>query len=124
MYEDTTTIELYEALQDYFKHLEKTGYLRYDVVFKLIVFMYIDEILHDYANFHITECDYDIIMNTLLCLYGICLLPYPQFIENAGVTNADYEYGALREAMIPWDILRQTEANSLRVIESGTTLTG
>lgn len=120
MYDDTTTIEAYKALQDYFNHLSKTGYMRYDNVFKLIVFLYVDEILHTCDNFDATEEDYNIIMNMMQCLYGICLLPYPEFRKNLPYVNSDEDLDKLRS--VEWDILRQTEEGELRVIESNTKL--
>lgn len=120
MYDDTTTEEAFVALQDYFNHLEKVGYMRYDNVFRLIVFLYIDEILHAYTLMNITEEDYNIINNTLQCLYGTCLLPYPEFIKNLPYLNIDSEADKLRE--VEWDVLRQTEDNRLRIIETGTVL--
>lgn len=122
MYDDTTTEEAFVALQDYFNHLEKVGYMRYDNVFRLIVFLYIDEILHAYTLMNITEEDYNIINNTLQCLYGTCLLPYPEFIKNLPYLNIDSEADKLRE--VEWDVLRQTEDNRLRIIETGTVLAG
>lgn len=120
MYDDTTTEEAFVALQDYFNHLEKVGYMRYDNVFRLIVFLYIDEILHAYTLMNITEEDYNIINNTLQCLYGTCLLPYPEFIKNLPYLNIDSEADKLRE--VEWDVLRQTEDSRLRIIETGTVL--
>lgn len=122
MYDDTTTEEAFVALQDYFNHLEKVGYMRYDNVFRLIVFLYIDEILHAYTLMNITEEDYNIINNTLQCLYGTCLLPYPEFIKNLPYLNIDSEADKLRE--VEWDVLRQTEDSKLRIIETGTVLAG
>ena len=120
MYDDTTTEEAFVALQDYFNHLEKVGYMRYDNVFRLIVFLYIDEILHAYTLMNITEEDYNIINNTLQCLYGTCLLPYPEFIKNLPYLNIDSEADKLRE--VEWDVLRRTEDSRLRIIETGTVL--
>ncbi len=122
MYDDTTTEEAFVAIQDYFNHLEKVGYMRYDNVFRLIVFLYIDEILHAYTLMDITEEDYNIINNTLQCLYGTCLLPYPEFIKNLPYLNLDSEADKLRQ--VEWDVLRQTEDNRLRIIETGTVLAG
>ena len=120
MYEDTTTIEAYKALYDYFNHLSKTGYMRYDTVYKLIVFLFVDEILHDYLYFNPTEEDYQIIANMMQCLYGTCLLPYPEFRRNLPFVNIDDEADRLRET--EWDVLRQTQSESTRIIESNTTL--
>lgn len=122
MYDDTTTTEAYNALQDYFKHLSKVGYLRYDNVYKLLVFLYVDEILHSYTNFEMTEEEYNIIMEMMQCLYGICLLPYPEFIENLPYVNTDDGLDADKLRSVEWNIVRQTEDNELRIIEPDTVL--
>lgn len=120
MYDETTTIEGYRALLNYFNHLEKTGYMRYDNVFRLIVFLFIDKMLGSYTLVDITEEDYNIINNMLQCLYGTCLLPYPEFVRDLPYVNSDSQADRLRE--VEWDILRQTENNRLRIIETGTVL--
>ena len=122
MYDDTTTTEAYNALQDYFKHLSKVGYLRYDNVYKLLVFLYVDEILHSYTTFEMTEEEYNIIMEMMQCLYGICLLPYPEFIENLPYVNTDDSLDADKLRSVEWNVVRQTEDNELRIIESDTVL--
>ena len=119
MYDDTMTIEAYEALQNYFSHIGKTGYMRYDNVFKLLAFLYIEEMLHAYNSFDMSECDYVIIDNFLQCLYGTCLLPYPEF-TNLPQVGGENEVDLLRE--VEWDVIRQTEDGSLRVIEPNTAL--
>jgi len=119
MYDDTMLVEAYNALQDYFSHLGKTGYLRYDNVFKLLAFLYVEEMLHSYESFDMSECDYKIIDNFLQCLYGTCLLPYPEFI-NLPQVGEDTDDDNLRE--VEWDIIRQTEDGKLRVTEPNTSV--
>lgn len=120
MYDDTMTIEAYEALQSYFSHLSKTGYMRYDNVFRLLAFLFVDELIHSYNKVEISECDYVIIENFLQCLYGTCLLPYPEFLHNLPQLDSDSDPDILRE--VEWDIVRQTEDGKLRVVEPNTSL--
>ncbi len=119
MYDDTMTIEAYMALQDYFSHLNKTGYLSYDNVFKLLAFLFTEEMIHNYDSFDMSECDYVIIDNFLQCLYGTCLLPYPELMSHPQVGSETYP-DVLRE--VEWDVIRQTEDGKLRVVEPNTSI--
>lgn len=120
MYDDTMTLEAYEALQSYFGHIGKTGYMRYDNVFRLIAFLFVEKMLHAYTTFDMSECDYAVIEDFLHCLYGTCLIPYPEFVDNIPQLDSDADPDYLRE--VEWDIVRQTEDGKLRVIESNTSL--
>ena len=111
------TIEAYQALQDYFTHLSKKGYMRYDTVFKLLSFLFVEEMLHKYTLVSFSECDYNVIANFLDCIYGICLIPYPQYKDNIFVNTGELD-GQLR--ITEDNIIRSTEDSSLRVTEPQT----
>lgn len=73
------TDEVYNAINRYFSVLSHTGYKSYDEVYKLLVFSFIEELLYGpFAEF-ITEKDYNLIMKSVDCLYGSCMIPYPEY---------------------------------------------
>ena len=73
---------VYEALSRYFGTLEKTGYMSYNNVNKLLVLnFYKDFVYNDYRGL-ITKEDYLLIEQALNCLYGTtCLIPYPDYLK-------------------------------------------
>lgn len=60
----------------------------------------------------ITEEDYNTITGALYCIYGTCLIPYPDYKKAVTKTTGRLpdEFRITEDA-----ILRQTEDNSLRV---------
>ena len=73
----------FEALERYFNVLEKTGYVNEKDVNKLLLLMFIQEVLNEYA-YYITEEDYNLINKILVCLFGSsCLIPFMQYQKMA-----------------------------------------
>lgn len=78
---DRITKETYEALSRYFTALSQSGYMPYGEVDKLLVFLYIQELIEGKYNVTITEQDYKILQESLYCLYGsTCLIPYTEYV--------------------------------------------
>ena len=72
---------LNESLTRYFNTLSKLGYLSYSEVDKLLVLIFIYDLLKSDWKFFITEEEHKIIDNALYCLYGsTCLIPYPSLV--------------------------------------------
>lgn len=73
---------VYEALGVYYNVLEKTGYMSYENLRKLLVLtFYNDFVYSDYRGL-ITRKDYRLIERALDCLYGSsCLIPYPDYLK-------------------------------------------
>ena len=73
---------VYEAFRVYYNVLEKTGYMSYENVRKLLVLsFYNDFVFNDYRGL-ITREDYRLIERALDCLYGsTCLIPYPDYLK-------------------------------------------
>ena len=72
---------LNESLTRYFKVLSKLGYMSYSEVDKLLVLIFIYDLLESDCKSFITEGEYRIIDNALYCLYGsTCLIPYPEYL--------------------------------------------
>lgn len=61
---------LYKSIINYFKVLEKTGYKSYDVVFKLLILDFIDELLHTDIVYHMKKKDFELIRNVLYQIIG------------------------------------------------------
>lgn len=73
---------VYQSLMSYFNVLEKTGYMSFPQVQKLLVLcFYRDFVFQDYRGI-LTKYDYHLIEQVLACLYGsTCLIPYPDYLK-------------------------------------------
>lgn len=106
------TNEAYEAINKYFSVLEHTGYKPYNEVEKLFVFLFIEELLTGPMSEFITEEDYDIISNSLYCLYGTCMLTFPTYKEGVShIRNNGFDNYRITED----NIARRSEDNNIRV---------
>ena len=61
---------LNESFTRYFNILSKLGYMSYSEVDKLLVLIFIYDLLESDCKFFITEEEYRILDNALYCLYG------------------------------------------------------
>lgn len=75
------TEDVSKALDRYFNKLNIIGYESFCSVNKLLVYIFIEELLNNFREC-ITEEDYNSISKALNCLYGSCLIPYSQYIDN------------------------------------------
>lgn len=67
--------KIFYALESYFRYLSNYGYMSYDKVYKLILYIYIVEFIHQYADLLCIE-DYNGLLSKLNCLEdSLCLLP-------------------------------------------------
>lgn len=73
------TNEVYNAIGRYFSVLTHLGYKAYSEVDKLLVLSFIEELLDSELAFFMTEEDYNIIARAVECLYGSCMIPYPDY---------------------------------------------
>lgn len=101
-----------DSLDKYFSILESTGYLNYDLVYRLIMLLMAEEWLNSFLNFYITEESYNIISRFIYCLTGNCLIPYPEFIKDIAVVG--------KPVLMPGNgsHFRITEQDVLRFLES------
>lgn len=70
------TDNLHTSLERYFTLLSKQGYINNSSVNKLIIMLFIEEILTGPMSLLITSEDYDYISKAITCLHGDCLMPY------------------------------------------------
>lgn len=81
----------YNSLNNYFLLLSHTGYKSYSEVYKLIVLSFIEEMISGNMKEYITEEDYKYISSAMECLYGSCIIPYPD-------NNKEYD----RTTLVPY----------------------
>lgn len=106
------TNEVYNSVNNYFSALKHLGYKPYSEVDKLLIFTFIEELLDGPMAYFITEDDYKSITNSLYCLYGSCMIPYPDYKKGIDSTiNRVLEEYRITET----GILRSTEDSELRV---------
>lgn len=78
---------LYESLSRYFNILSKLGYMNYTDVNKLLVLIFVYDLLESDCSAFITEEEYRVISSALYCLYGsTCLIPYPEYIVDTSIS--------------------------------------
>lgn len=75
------------SLDRYFNTLSKFGYKSYSKVGKLIILIFIEELLRSDCKSFITDEEDMIIHKALYCLYGsTCLIPYPEYVATTSIT--------------------------------------
>lgn len=79
--------ELYESIYRYFKVLSQFGYKSYEDVNRLLVMLYISDILSEYQ---VAEEDLRTLQNCMYCMYGTtCLVPYPKTSIHSVLPSTD-----------------------------------
>ena len=73
---------IYNGVGSYYNALEKTGYMSYANMQKLLLLIfYRDFVFHDYRGL-LSKEDYHLIERALDCLWGsTCLIPYPDYLK-------------------------------------------
>ena len=106
------TDEVYNAINKYYSVLSHTGYKPDKDVNKLLVFSFLEEMLYGPLAQFITEDDYKHITNSLYCLYGSCMIPFPDYKKsfNSTINRVLDEYRITETG-----ILRSTESSELRI---------
>lgn len=106
------TNEVYNSVNKYFSVLSHTGYKSYKEVNQLLVFTFLEEVLYGPLAQFITEDDYRVINEALYCLYGSCMIPFPDYKKSfTPVINRSLDEYRVTET----DIIRSTEPLELRV---------
>ena len=69
---------LYKTLKDYFKTLSLTGYKSYDVVNKILILSFIEELTNTELRHFLTDNDYKLMTDLLYQLFGsTCEISFP-----------------------------------------------
>lgn len=106
------TNDVYNSVNKYFSLLSHTGYKPYTEVNNLLLYCFIEELLTGPMSFFVTEEDYKSIMNTLDCLYGTCMIPYPDY-KNSVTAPINSMFDEYRVSDV--NILRSTQIDDLRI---------
>lgn len=85
---DKLTDIAYTSINRYFNTLSKLGYKSDNEVYRLILLLFIEEMLDSSFSLYIDEEDYRTINNVLYCLFGsTCLIPYPEFLQGNSIVH-------------------------------------
>lgn len=92
----------------YFKTLERLGYKSYREVYKLLVFVFVEELLEGPLSVMVTEADYRAVSDALYTVYGSCLVPWPTYkravdeeVRSLPGELRVTECGRLRDGLVP-----------------------
>lgn len=108
---DNVTNIANEALRRYFNALSKLGYKDYNDVAKLLVLLFIEELLTSEFSFYVTEEDYRSITNTLYCIMGNnCLIDPPSYTTYDSLFHDNPNY-------LEYIRYRITEDSTIRITE-------
>lgn len=114
---DNVTNIANEALRRYFNALSKLGYKDYDDVSKLLVLLFIEELLTSEFSFYVTEDDYKSITNALYCIMGNnCLIDLPSYTTWDSLFHNNPSYlDSIRYRITEDSIIRNTEDFAFRI---------
>lgn len=105
--------DAYNAVVKYFSVLSHSGYKPYSSVNNLLVYTFAEELLTGDLSYFITEKDYNTIDKALNCLYGSCMISYPDYKRAVDkVQKKTLEEYRITET----GTLRETELDNLRVM--------
>lgn len=106
------TNEVYNSVNRYFSVLSHIGYKPDKEVDQLLVFTFLEEMLYGLLAQFITEEDYKTITSSLYCIYGSCMIPFPDYKRSFDSTvNRLLDEYRITET----GILRSLESSELRV---------
>lgn len=105
------TEDAYNTINKYFSVLSHTGYKSYSEVNKIIILLFIEELLSGPLSRFITEKDYNIIDNILYCLYDSCIILFP---NNKRSPDSIVDRVTDKHRITETNILRHTEEAKLR----------
>lgn len=104
--------EVHNSVNSYFSVLSHMGHKSDKEVNQLLVFSFLEELLYGpFAQF-ITEKDYKSITNSLYCLYGSCMIPFPDYKR-----SFDFPVNRMLDEyrITETGVLRGSESSELRV---------
>lgn len=97
------------SINNYFHTLSVLGYKNYNSVNKLLVLLFIEELLTGELSLFINKEDYKIITNFLYCLYGSdCMIGFPSYNNRNSLIHPN------KTPLIP----RITETQIIRISEN------
>lgn len=113
------TNNVYASLASYFKTLTNVGYMNQSNVNKLIIYIFLNNLLTGDLSVLISEDDYKEIQHLLSCMYGSnCLMPYPQFNTGNNVVGPLFNLNSTSFKITEGSNIRFTEDNKTRMNNS------
>lgn len=111
-----------KTLETYFNVAEKVGYVKHDVLFRFMLYLFLIDFV-EFTHDFFTQKDYDIVADALEYLFstGGCLLPYPVFCTNRVKMGRAHYMGTLKVRVTEGERAatrkkRFTEDDFLRVV--------
>lgn len=102
------------SITNYFNALASSGYKSDKETYKLLVLLFINELLDSSFSLYITEEDYKTIDNVLNCIYGSsCLIPFPQHTSNTSLVQA---LNITKNRITENDVIRFTEDEQFKLL--------
>ena len=110
--------DVLHSINLYFNALSEFGYKQQKDVDKLLVYIFIEDLLTGPMRQYVTEFDLRVISSALNCLYGsTCLIPYPlKFNEDELFGHFDYD---IKPRVTEGSNIRFTEDGDIRFKASG-----
>lgn len=103
-----------EAITRYFTTLSQFGYKKYSDVDKIIILLFMEEMLAGEMSYYVTQDDYRHMVNVLYCLAGnTCMIDFPMFESYDTLVHSNNRVFVPR--ITEDSILRSTEDNNFRV---------
>lgn len=105
----------YEGVVRYYNSLSTFGYKSYNEVNKVLLLIFIQDLLEGPLSLYIDENDYKTIVNVLYCLFGTtCLIDYPTFSNTTASLIQSLNIDSVRIAEN--NPIRFSEKESVRLV--------
>lgn len=114
---DKLTDLAYNSLERYFKVLSTFGYKSYNDVYKLILLLFIEDILYgNMFNLYVDDKDYALLNKILYNLYcSTCFIPYPELNVDTPLNQTINNETSFR--ITEDDTYRNTESGIIRILD-------
>lgn len=110
---EITNITL-DSIIKYFNIVSKVGYKSYEDVYKVIILLFIEELLTSDFSYFINEEDYKTICNSINCLLGSsCLINMPLYITQDSLIH-EKKFDLITRITEDY-LIRITEDNNIRI---------
>ena len=108
------SFKLNDILTSYYSSLEDTGYIPYDMVYRILVLQLIEELYSDKFGIILDEDDYRMLSRCAVKLSGSRLIPYDVYMRNTTLPK-QMKHTGYRMTEVPSNsLMRFTEDANLR----------
>ena len=103
------------SINRYHQVLKRTGFISDQEVYKLFILAFIDDLFKEDFSWYITEEDYELIDNLIICLSrNSCIIPYTKTVSHTEPVKNFLEDIPTR--ISENNIIRLAEVNVLRLV--------